>query len=196
MIRIATVVTVLVLINVCTVSAETFVRDDINTNPQPSDFTICHGGTCEEVEHVVLAEQQWQQIRRLFNDNSSAREERENIKRAIALLERIVGQLTDTYNDKAENKTDYETNHYMDCIDESTNTTIYLMLLVRDGLLTWHTVEDRGNRGYFFNGWPHTTAVIKEKQTGQRYAVDSWFRDNGLQPYIIPFTKWKAGWRP
>lgn len=178
------------------VQAETFIRDDINTTPTPSQFTICHGGSCENIENVSLRHQQWSRIRNIFKVNHSAVKERQNIKLAIATMEKMVGRLTNTFNDKAENRTDEEYNHYMDCIDESTNTTIYLMMMQNDGLLRWHRYQDRGNRGYFFNGWPHTTAVIKEIATGDRYAVDSWFRDNGLQPYIVPFAKWKNGWRP
>ncbi len=176
--------------------AETFVRDDVNTDPTPSAFTVCHGGTCENLEKVSLTDTQWLQIRKIFKINRTPQQERKNIKLAIAKLEKIVGRLTDTYNDKAENKSDDDSNHYMDCIDESTNTTIYLMMIQRDGLLRWHTYQDRGNRGYFFNGWPHTTAVIKETRSGQQYAVDSWFRDNGLPPYIVPFDVWRNGWRP
>jgi len=176
--------------------AETFVRDDITTDPVPSHFTICHGGTCEMIKTVSLNEQQWQKIRNIFKNDSTPEQERQNIKLAIAALEKIVGRLTNTYNDKAENKTDEEHYHYMDCIDESTNTTIYLMMMQHDGLLRWHTYQDRGNRGYFFNGWPHTSAVIKETSTDKQYAVDSWFKDNGQQPYIIPYEEWRNGWRP
>ncbi len=188
--------TSLLVSTILSVQAETFVRDDININPEPSQFTICHGGTCENLEKVSLTEQQWQQIRKIFKTNATPEQERQNIKLAIAKLEKIVGRLTNTYNDKAENITDEDLYHYMDCIDESTNTTIYLMMIQEDGLLRWHTYQDRGNRGYFFNGWPHTSAVIKEARTGKRYAVDSWFRDNGLQPYIIPYDEWRDGWRP
>jgi len=188
---------VVLLINVSVLlKAETFVRDDIITDPTPLKFNICHGGTCENISNVSLKEQQWQQIRNIFKDKRSPQHERQQIKIAIAKLEKFVGRQTDTYNDKAENRTDDELHHYMDCIDESTNTTLYLMMIQNDALLRWHTYQDRGNRGYFFNGWPHTTAVIKETGTGKRYAVDSWFRDNGLQPYIIPFEEWRNGWKP
>ena len=62
--------------------------------------------------------------------------------------------------------------------------------------MRWHTVEDRATRGWFFRGWPHTTAVIRDKRSGQLYAVDSWFLDNGKPPFILPLEKWKDGWDP
>jgi hypothetical protein len=84
----------------------------------------------------------------------------------------------------------------MDCIDESINTTTYLRMLEREQLLRWHTVEDRATRGWFIRGWPHTTAVIRDRKTGELYAVDSWFEDNGEPPHIVPLDKWKGGWDP
>jgi hypothetical protein len=62
--------------------------------------------------------------------------------------------------------------------------------------MRFHTVEDRATRGYFIFGYPHTTAVIKEKESGKQYAVDSWFFDNGKPPVIVPLETWKDGWKP
>ena len=180
----------------CIASADTFISEDIITNPTPSHFNICHGGSCENITDVSLNKEQWKIIIKLFSGDRSVKDERRSIKLAIAKMELIVGKLTDTYNDKAENNTDDQFNHYMDCIDESTNTTIYMTMMQENGLIRLHTIGDRGNRGYFFNGWPHTTAVIKEIRTGTLYAVDSWFLDNGQQPFIIPLNSWFDGWRP
>lgn len=176
--------------------ADTFVRDDLITDPSPSRFSICHGGTCSNIAYAGLNERQWQAISSLLSSARTAREERDSIRAAIALLEKITGQLTDTYNDKAENDADKDTNHYMDCIDESTNTSLYLTMLKNTGLLRWHSVEDRQTRGHFITGWPHTTAVIRETRSGNLYAVDSWFMSNGKPPFIIPLEKWHKGWRP
>ena len=43
---------------------------------------------------------------------------------------------------------------------------------------------------------PHTTAVIEDIGTGTRYAVDSWFFDNGIPPAIVELSAWKKGWGP
>jgi len=177
-------------------SADVFVHDDINLTPRPEKFNICHGGTCEYLADVSLEPEQWDRIKDSFINNRTAKQERNNIRDAIAKMETMVGKLTDTYNDKAENVSDKELNHYMDCIDESTNTTLYMTMMKQEGLIHWHTIEDRENRGFFFNGWPHTTAVIKDINTGSEYAVDSWFLNNGEQPFVIPLHEWNEGWRP
>jgi len=175
--------------------ADTFIRDDLILNPTPSRFNICHGGTCEKIAYASLDDQQWQVIKNIFKNNKTARKERENIRLAVAKMEKFVGEITNTYNDKAENISDKQLNHYMDCIDESTNTSLYLTMMKNDELIKFHTIQDRENRGLFFNGWPHTTAVIKEKGTNDSYAVDSWFLDNGEQPFIVPLHEWLDGWR-
>ena len=41
----------------------------------------------------------------------------------------------------------------MDCIDESTNTTVYLRPLAANDLLRWHEVGPDATRGYFLFGW-------------------------------------------
>ena len=90
----------------------------------------------------------------------------------------------------------------MDCIDESINTTLYLAMFQKFGLMRLHQVEDRATRGWFIGGWPHTTAVIgetavpRERGSDRLWAVDSWFLDNGQPPFILPLETWKAGWEP
>jgi hypothetical protein len=184
------------LLAMSNVSADTFVSDDIITSPQPDHFSVCYNNTCTTVQDLSLTQQQWQRVRELFvKHNNSPADERAIIKQAIALLEKMVGKLTGTSNDKGENAGG-GADGQMDCIDESTNSTIYLLMLEQDGLLKYHHVEDRVTRGHFIFGWPHTTAVISEKRSGKRYAVDSWFLANGKPPFIVPLDKWQDGWRP
>jgi hypothetical protein len=177
--------------------AETFVRADIVTDPTPGRFSVCHGGTCTIVSQVALNEAQWVRITAVFSPASSdAQDERARIAEAIARFEIIVGAITDTSDDRAENQFGKSWTSQMDCIDESTNTTTYLTMLAQAGLLRWHRVEDRVTRGWFLFGWPHTTAVVSEVKTGARWVVDSWFFENGKPPVIVPLELWKTGWRP
>ncbi|MEO6697666.1 MAG: hypothetical protein ABIN45_06670 [Gammaproteobacteria bacterium] len=177
--------------------ADTFIRPDIITNPTPSRFSVCSEHTCTRVTVVGLQPEQWQRERRLFLPPAhDAAQERERIARAIGLMETMVGPLTGTEHDKGRNFQGVGIAGQMDCIDESTNTMTYLTMLLNDGLLKWHSVEDRATRGFFIFGWPHTTAVIREADSGALFAVDSWFVDNGAEPYILPLEMWKQGWEP
>ncbi|MDT8404950.1 hypothetical protein [Sulfuriflexus sp.] len=178
------------------VAADTFVRDDLISEPRPSRFSICYHGTCEDVTEVQLNDEQWRSIRLQFANNHSPQQERENIRRAIARLETMVGKITGTHVDKAMTLPHLGEEGQLDCIDESINTTFYLMMMANDDLLRWHEVETRKTRGFFLFGWPHTTAVIRERQSGRKFAVDSWFLDNGEPPYILPLEQWQDGWEP
>jgi hypothetical protein len=92
-----------------------------------------------------------------------------------------------------------ESGNQLDCVDESTNSTTYLRMMERDGLLRYHRVGSRAARarsGGFIIGWPHFTAVIEEIASGEKWAVDSWFRNNGEPPEVVPLSLWRTGWEP
>lgn len=190
--------TLLTLAACATPGADAFVRDDIITEPSPESFSVCHGGSCTRVTHAGLTDEQWRKIAVIFSPGPAAPgEERERIARAVALFETFAGELTGTSDDRPGNETaGYYWASQMDCIDESTNTTSYLRILRHKGLLRWHAVEARVTRGWFLFGWPHTTAVIRDTRSGERWAVDSFFFENGKPPVIVPLELWKTGWRP
>ncbi len=176
--------------------ADVFVRADIITDPDPAHFNICYDYGCASLAWVKLSEDQWQQVSAVFAPPAATPAvERERIRRAIALLESIAGPMTGTAHDKGGTFAGFGQTGQMDCIDESTNTTIYLTMLQKYGLLRWHNVGDRSTRWLLFR-WPHTTAVIEERASGREWAVDSWFLDNGEPPFVLPLETWKDGWIP
>ncbi|GAG25073.1 unnamed protein product, partial [marine sediment metagenome] len=40
------------------------------------------------------------------------------------------------------------------------------------------------------SGWTHWTAVLREAEGGQKWAVDSWIQKNGVNPAIVKAEKW------
>jgi hypothetical protein len=80
----------------------------------------------------------------------------------------------------------------MDCLDETANTTSLLLVLQSHGLLNYHEVEPPESRGFFLDGrYPHFSAVITEKRSGQEWAVDPWRRAPGQKPEILPLVQWR-----
>lgn len=160
----------------------------------PAPFFSCTDYHCDEGRDVSLSPAQWQAVTALFNAGDPAPVERERIRAAIALLETQVGTITGTWRDLAKNVAGAGQPGQLDCISESRNTTTYLKLLEAEGLLQWHTVEERQVRHpLIFN--VHWSAVIRERHSGERFAVDSWFLDNGQPPYIQPLDDWRSGRR-
>jgi hypothetical protein len=39
----------------------------------------------------------------------------------------------------------------------------------------------------------HTTAVLVELQGGREWAIDSWVRNDGEAPDVLPLKDWYAG---
>ncbi|MBT4770472.1 MAG: hypothetical protein HOO00_08150 [Rhodospirillaceae bacterium] len=180
------------------------------------DLVVCHNFGCTAQSPLSLTRERFTGVMAVFEPApSNPREERAQIRAAIAEFERLAGEDLPTYRDKGlnPNSTDAETpqvpahetvvtlvppRHYasiegqMDCIDESTNTTTYLRLLEKFGLLTFHRVKERTLRtpGLFRQHW---AATIEEIDGGAVYAVDSWFLDNGEPPYIQHLAAWKSG---
>lgn len=177
-------------------SADVFVRDDIISDPTWQRFSVCYDNGCSSLDYLGLTPQRWEQLRALFFPLAeTAAEERERVRAAIALMEAFVGKATGTWQDKG-GTFNFGITGQMDCIDESINTSLYLTMFHKYGMLRHHQVHDRATRGWFFFGWPHTTAVIREHARNALWAVDSWFLDNGEPPFILPLGVWKKGWDP
>lgn len=193
----------LILILIFTASNSKAAVSDITTiyqkTPSLESFNFCMGGGCAEMQQVSLDSDEWYVIEEIFADDvdsASEEQERKLIALAIGALEAIVGAKTGTSEDRAGT---FDNSNYfgqLDCNDEAINTTTYLRLMVQNGLIKHHAVEDMRTRNFFFTGWPHSTAVIHEQISGNRYAVDSWFYDNGEPATIVPFDVWKSGYIP
>lgn len=167
------------------------------THPTLGHFTICHGHTCRFISEASLDADEWSSILAIFEAGAqSAVEERELIASAIARFETIVGPKTGTDANLGGNVEGLGKHGQLDCIDEATNTSVYLTLLQNNDLLHWHEVAPRTFRGFTYFNYPHSTAVIREIGTGKRYAVDSWFEGNGRPPHIVPMSLWRRGWEP
>ena len=178
-------------------SQDRYDEQDIIEAPGLAAFSVCFDHTCHSVETLSISEQEWTLVTApLKSPAGSADEERGVIAAAIAIMEEIVGQRTGTYRDLGKNLRGFGRAGQMDCIDESSNTTTYLYMLEKAGYLKWHRLLERSTRFGLFAGMPHTTAVIEDINTHTRYAVDSWFFDNGVPPAVVELSAWKEGWDP
>jgi hypothetical protein len=178
-------------------AASGFMTAEIITEPTRDRYTVCFDHSCTTVVTDSLTQDEWETaIQALRKPAATAVDERRAIARSIAVFEDIVGRHTGTFRDKGGNLRGFGQPGQLDCIDESTNTTTYLRLLEHAGLLRWHRVLEPSTRFGLFVGMPHTTAVIEESASAERYAVDTWFLDNGMPPYIAKLAIWKAGGGP
>ncbi len=160
---------------------------------------ICYGFGCKQQATMVVDDALAEMLGRLFQPvATTAAQEREQIARAIAYLERHVGKAVGTDADIGGNfdpNRSYPQRYQLDCIDESRNTTSYLRLLKQLGLLRWHQPLDRRYRSRFLIDG-HWTAVIENMENSKQFAVDAWYHDNGQPPEIQPLEDWLQRKRP
>ncbi len=179
----------------------TYFLDSYNIKPpaSPFDFTTCnHYGCAGGGAAVHLSTEEWQSIQAIFTPAAtSASEERERIAQAVALMEELAGQQNQTFADQACNnfKDPIESNQ-LDCVAETVNTTIYLLLFEDNQLLRWHQVSYPAHRSVAAILFPHFSAVIKERANNDLYVVDSWFYANGEQATIVPLALWLKNYFP
>jgi hypothetical protein len=115
-------------------------------------------------------------------------EERRALAYAIAWMERRVAPTVGTASDRTSiDLRGSGDPSQLDCVDEATNTTSYLLVLDRHGLLKHHAVE-RPLAKDSLTRWTHWAAVIREKESGARFAIDSGTGPNGENPTMQAAT--------
>jgi hypothetical protein len=166
--------------------------------PAAETVRICHGYSCLAQADIRYTEGQLGEVRRLLIATVNAENERKMISEAIGRLYAWAGEQSDIHNDRAGNLADGHVAGKMDCIDHSTSTTRLLKLLETRGYLRWHRVVEPVARGVATVFFVHWSAVIEEKTDGEaaRFAVDSWFVDNGQPAVVLPLEDWKKGAGP
>ena len=155
---------------------------------------VCFDFGCKTREIVNLSLIHWVKIGDLFLPRAeNPKQEREQIKQAIAQMETLIGQYTPTHNDLAlglpKNGNRSALPGQLDCIDEAVNTTTYIQLFEQSGFLIHHkVVEQAYRRSMIIQHW---AGQLEELTSGRRWTVDSWFHPNGEAPIIQQTKDWK-----
>ncbi|PXA03090.1 hypothetical protein DDZ13_13550 [Coraliomargarita sinensis] len=169
----------------------------LNSRPIIGEFDVCDSAGCRSITGLSYTPQEWQTIAALFEPKpESPAEERERINIAIGAMETMIGAKNDTLGDAPKNKRHLGTGKQIDCIAEAANTTVALLLLQQDGLLRYHTVGFPKHRGFTRLRFPHNTASVTERKSGDKYVIDSWFFAGGEPSISVPVSEWKAGYDP
>ena len=156
---------------------------------------VCYDFGCKSKSTVRLPVTEWQEVTGWFNPVAETPEqEREQIKNAIGWMEVLIGRYTPTHKDLAFDLPPQDNVSHLfpgqqDCIDEAFNTSTYLRLLELNNLLKHHTVIEQAYRQAIFD--QHWAGQVQEKETGNRYIVDSWFQPNGFLPVIQASQDWE-----
>jgi hypothetical protein len=168
------------------------------------EVIVCYNYGCSAQATVRFSSAQIKQVVSQLAAARDAAEERRLVSRAIGQLYAWAGEQSPIHADRAGNYADGGVNGEMDCIDHSTTTTRFLRLLEQSGALHFHRVGPVIRRGWLFQ---HFTATLDELPSSAspatavptaapaasrmpRYAVDSWFVDNGQPAVVLPLIEW------
>lgn len=177
-------------------TARLYVARFGSSAPEPARFDVCWGYGCPRSAVVDLTEA-WGELERAFAEApADAAAERERVASAVGLWERAAARSTPIGGDIGGTFEGVGREGQLDCVDETINTSRLLILLEDAGYLRFHRTRMPDSRGMFIFGWPHTTAVLEELSSGERFAIDSWFHDNGTTAEVVPIDAWHAGWSP
>jgi hypothetical protein len=177
----------------------TYLDQYATPNPTPAQFSECRGYGCLVVSHVSLSKDAWQRVVAVFKPPAKdAPAERQRIARAVALMQKLVGDQTGTsvhqwtHKDLEilPNKGDLS---QLDCIDEAVNTWTYMTLMEKAGLFQFHQVARLSHAGTLTD--IRNAAVLHEKG-GAYYAIDPSLVDVGVPPPIMPLATWLDHWPP
>jgi len=170
--------------------------------PKGMAVEVCHAYTCAMKTTFYFSKKDIAQIAQIMKKTKRADtpyEERRAVAYAIAHIEKRVAAKIGIKDRPGMEFRGTGDPTQQDCVDEATNTTSYLLVLQSQGLLKHHTVQIPFSKGNLLKAtlegdpvkyWPHWTAVLAEKKTGQRYAVDSWIYENGENPAVVKVEDW------
>lgn len=159
--------------------------------PRGNTVTVCHAHGCQKQETFTFTHEDITDLAVMMNyvrGPDTGAGERRAIAYAVGWMERRVGPATGTANDRASLGF-MNASGQLDCVDEATNATSYLLVLQQNGLMRYHAVIRPFSKASFFK-WPHFAAMIQERGTGKVYAVDSGVGPNGANPAITLASQW------
>ena len=191
----------LALLAVSSVSAQTLLQ--LSPLGWVTVVPVCHDYDCANETDVVYHETQLDEVARVMAVAQSAAEERERLALVIGQLYAWAGRQSPIWRDKAGNHLDDGMPGTMDCIDHSTTTTRFLLMMQQYSMLRFHRVIEPAWRGIFLT--QHRSAAIEEVEPDLRpaesdgsgqFVVDSWYGDNGTPALVIPIEAWREGGGP
>ncbi len=162
--------------------------------PDPARPIVCLGFGCAYQTPIQLRPTDRTQLKKLFNAATakSPEAERSAVAAAMAWFEKRVAAEAGTAHAMARAGYGHAGDPaQFDCFDKTSNTIELLAILLEMGLLRHHVIDEPVSR-VGVGSLPHTTAVVRERAGGQKWAIDGWTRANGELPDVMPLEKWRS----
>lgn len=158
--------------------------------PQGNTITVCSAHGCQFDQKFSFRSEHLADLAKIFENVNSAADERIAISKALAQIEMIVGPATGTNKDRIStdawgsgDKTQ------LDCVDEATNVTSYLIVLLENNILQYHNIMAPTWKGGIFT-WTHYVAKIQDATNKEYYVIDAGYRPASGEPKILKEKDW------
>ncbi|OWY39698.1 hypothetical protein CEK28_06605 [Xenophilus sp. AP218F] len=158
-------------------------------------LNICYHYRCSRHANVEIPDEAEQWLARRMAQADDAAGERAAVSDAVTALYSVAARDTPIWQDRGGNFRDGPAEGRMDCVDHSSNVTAFLRYLQAHGWLRFHGVKEAAWRAPRILDL-HFTAVLHDNAAGQDWAVDSWFKDFGEPPVVVPLSIWMTGYEP
>jgi hypothetical protein len=159
--------------------------------PSATQMTVCYGFVCRRryIWDITAGDRKaLTQIMAAGKVNAAS--EREAVRKAIVWFDKRMGPILGTEKRVAKADVRSLDDNY-DCWDTTRNTTSLLLVLNEWSLLRYHSVGEPRFRGYsVILQLPHNTAVLRERATGEAWAVDMWPHAYAQLPDVMTVEKW------
>jgi hypothetical protein len=162
-------------------------------NPTLNRVVICHGFACKFRTVIAFGPKDHAELPKFMANVKSPEAERAAIARAVAWYDRRIAPEAGTAGAKARSTASGDPSQ-IDCVESSLNTTSVLLMLQGLGLLRYHRVEPYVSRMLLdLVHFVHSTAVLTDLKSDQKWAVDTWVRNSGELPDVRPLADWYRG---
>ena len=160
--------------------------------PTTERVVICHGFACKFRTLIGFGTDDHAELRKIMGKVTTPEAERAAIAKAVAWYGKRIAPEAGTARARARATANSSGDpSQIDCVESSLNTTSILLMLQQLGLLHYHHVEPYVSRMTF--DWVHSTAVLADLKTGQKWAFDTWVRNSGELPDVRPLADWYRG---
>ena len=163
-----------------------------------SQIYVCVDYGCDLEHPIRVSQDDWQSIDSLFDEARSAADERAAVTIAVGRLEQISGLQAGTQGDLPENSRRSRRSPGSSTVLRNRSTPAgTCKCWNRLPSLRWHLVKEWAKRRrYILQVSTHWSAVLERPDTGEAFAVDSWYGRNGDPALVIPLEQWRQGVRP
>ncbi|UTH72702.1 hypothetical protein [Chromobacterium sp. IIBBL 290-4] len=158
-------------------------------------LNICYHYRCSRQAYFDISDEERDWLAARMAQADSAESERAAVGDAVQTLYFIAARFTPIWQDKGGNIHDGPAEGRMDCVDHSSNVTTFLHYLERQGWLKFHHAAQAEWRAPHILDL-HYTGVLHDDAANQDWAVDTWFKDFGEPPVVVPLSVWMTGYEP